>query len=327
MEAYDTIKKNKMKRPSPMYQFRISLARGLSSLFLGGPPAEGLSLDGIEEVSASAFQTRGSMTVEAALVVPLFLFFFLNLMSAIEMIRLHGNLQAALWETGRELAVYGYAYDKGLGGEREEQAILDLGGTLLTDFAVYGKLVRDVGTNYLEQSPLSNGAKSLQLLESSYLGEGDCIDLKLTYSVSPWVKVVGFAPFRMSNRYYAKAWTGYDLQGSEESQEEGEDYVYMTEHGKVYHETPDCSYLRRTVLAVEEESIGFKKNESGKHYTPCERCAGQRPEEGMVYITPDGERYHSSRQCSSLNRNIRTVPRKEVEGRYPPCSRCGKKGG
>ena len=53
------------------------------------------------------------MTVEASIVLPLILFFFMNLASSIEMIRLHGNLQLALWETGNELIVYGYALDSG----------------------------------------------------------------------------------------------------------------------------------------------------------------------------------------------------------------------
>ena len=58
-------------------------------------------------------KTNASMTVEASILLPLFLFFFLNLGCALEMIRLHGNLQLALWETGSKLSVYGYAVSSG----------------------------------------------------------------------------------------------------------------------------------------------------------------------------------------------------------------------
>ncbi len=53
----------------------------------------------MEGTSLSAFFSRkvsAGMTVEAAIVLPLFLFFFLNMGCVIEMIRLHGNMQLAL---------------------------------------------------------------------------------------------------------------------------------------------------------------------------------------------------------------------------------------
>ena len=71
--------------------------------------------DPIKRVSLSALlkkPVRAGMTVEAAVVLPLFLFFLLNLSCAVEMIRLHGNLQLALWETGSRLTVYGYVLEE-----------------------------------------------------------------------------------------------------------------------------------------------------------------------------------------------------------------------
>ena len=44
---------------------------------------------------------KASMTVETALVLPLFCFFMIHMGSAIEMMRLHGNLEVALWDAGR----------------------------------------------------------------------------------------------------------------------------------------------------------------------------------------------------------------------------------
>ena len=41
---------------------------------------------------------KASMTVETALVLPLFCFFMIHMGSAIEMMRLHGNLEVALWD-------------------------------------------------------------------------------------------------------------------------------------------------------------------------------------------------------------------------------------
>ena len=48
-------------------------------------------------------QIGAGMTVEACLLLPLFLFFFVNMGCAIEMIRLHGNLQFSLWQLGSRM--------------------------------------------------------------------------------------------------------------------------------------------------------------------------------------------------------------------------------
>ena len=87
------------KRPSPKQTTKFqSLARGLYSLtpFL-------MIKHSIKGISLSTFFERkrqAGMTVEAAVVLPLFLLFFLNLSCAMEMIRLHGNLQLALQDVG-----------------------------------------------------------------------------------------------------------------------------------------------------------------------------------------------------------------------------------
>ena len=54
----------------------------------------------MERISVITFQRgrsiKGSMTVEAAVILPLLLFFFLHIMSAVEMLRLHVKLTFAL---------------------------------------------------------------------------------------------------------------------------------------------------------------------------------------------------------------------------------------
>ena len=61
---------------------------------------------------------KASMTVETALVLPLFCFFMIHMGSAIEMMRLHGNLEVALWDAGRQVGIYGGILSAGDAGER-----------------------------------------------------------------------------------------------------------------------------------------------------------------------------------------------------------------
>lgn len=274
----------------------------------------------VKRISLPAFlqiHAPCSMTLEAALIVPLMLFFFLNLMSAIEMLRLHGNLEMALWENGRIMAVGGYVYDRTSLSE-SDNLILRLGGMALTDWAVQNAVYSQLGEAYLDNAPLTYGAKGLNFMESSYMAE-DCIDLKVTYQVSPMFKIPGFTSFRMANRFFIRAWTGYQVY----EEEEQEDMVYVTTYGEVYHFDIDCSYLKRVIRAVSLEEAIAGRNRKGESYTMCRLCEKQQTE-GRVYLTPDGNRYHYSLECKALKRLIRSVKLSVAKQQYRACSRCGR---
>ncbi len=258
-----------------------------------------------------------SMTVEAALILPLMLFFFINLMAGVEMIRLHGNILAHLWQEGRVLAASGWIYGKA----EEESTVAQLGGTLLTDWAVKQRLVQKLGKEYLDESPLTYGSNGLNTLESSYL-ENDCVDIKVTYRVSAPFDVIGFRPFYMANRYYARAWTGYAVCT------ESEDIVYVTPYGEVYHLDAECNYIDRTVEWCVIEEIGRKRNRDGRRYTICLQCGEGRNAwnilQQKVYYTPYGERYHLIRECEALKRTMLGILRSEALEKYRACGKCAE---
>ena len=99
MEAMNVETKHLVEKPSPM-------CNSLLYNFLVKPCIEEIYLL-ISCPGGGKRNNRGSMTVEAAVVVPLLILFVLHLGSCMEMLRLHGKLEYALWQTGRELAVYG----------------------------------------------------------------------------------------------------------------------------------------------------------------------------------------------------------------------------
>lgn len=296
----------------------------------------------IKKASPPAFLRRkltAGMTVEAAIVLPLFLFFFVNLGSAIEMIRLHGNLQLALWDVGNRMCLYGYAAnlpagtgDGAWGGTEEDgNALLrEMGDVALTYTYVKSQVVNYAGENYLQTSPLSYGVSGLQFWESDVFGEnrmageeeilGDVVDVVMTYQVSPWLNIPFLRPFRMTNRYYGKLWTGYELHVDSADADEERDKVYVAENGSVYHERADCTHLK---LSIREASLAEAKaarNESGDRYEECSKC-GKKPFQGTVFIAREGEYYHYDRDCSGLKRTIYTITRRQAS-KYKPCSRC-----
>lgn len=302
---------NRKKKPSPILHEEMKEsgpARGRKKL---------LCIKRIPLPASLQIHVQCSMTLEAALIVPLMLFFFLNLMSAIEMLRLHGNLEMALWENGRMMAVGGYVYDQTSLAE-SDNLILRLGGTALTDWAVHNAVCDQLGDAYLESTPLTHGAEGLNFMESSYMKE-DCIDIKVTYQVSPMFQIPGFTSFRMANRFFARAWTGYQVY----EEEAKEDIVYVTTYGEVYHFDINCSYLKRIVQAMSLAEAMVRKNQKGEHYTMCQLCEKKQMEE-QVYLTPDGNRYHHSLECPALKRLIRSMELSQAKQRYRECSRCGR---
>lgn len=103
--------------------------------------------------------------------------------------------------------------------------------------------------------------------------------------------------------------------------EEAEEIVYMTEYGTVYHESRACSYLNVIVRSVAYENISQKRNSSGRKYTLCERC-DDREITATVYISDGGTKYHLVAGCSALKRTVLEKSRDEVEG-IPACHKCG----
>lgn len=269
------------------------------------------------------------MTVEAAIVLPLFLFFFINLGSAIEMIRLHGNLQLALWECGNRMCVYGHvnAFDDGGIPEEGRDVLGEMGDVVLTYTYVKGQVVDYVGKDYLEESPICSGVDGLQFWESDVGAvdgavSGEVLDIVLTYQVAPLVDMPYVKPFRMVNRYYGRLWTGYDVAGVNKGKDR-EDVVYIAENANVYHESKECTHLRLSIQEVAWEELTNARNENGARYMKCQKC-GNGVTGTVAYVAKEGDAYHKNRNCSGLKRTVYTILRELAVEKYRACSRCSK---
>lgn len=266
---------------------------------------------------------RGSMTVEAALVLPLFLFFLLNLLWIIEIFSLHSTLLASLREVGRELSVYAYAYDSMVQEEEDSGLEALVENAAFSYLYVKNRVEALAGSEYLDSSPLTNGRDSLVYIESSILQEGDILDLVVTYEVSPLVNIIGFSPGRFYNRYYGRAWTGYDVGGDADTGAGDTEYVYVAENAAVYHLSKDCTHIKLTISECDVWKLQGLRNDYGGKYYPCELCVGSgATEEGNFYIAKNGDRYHRYLQCSGLKRTVTVMLREEAEKLYRVCSRC-----
>ena len=120
------------------------------------------------------------------------------------------------------------------------------------------------------------------------------------------------------SRSKMSAWSGYEREGWMDT---GNDTVYVTETGLVYHKDYHCSHLDLSIRMTHLELVEGLRNENGGKYYPCEHCV--KGNGGNIYITNSGDRYHSSLSCSGLKRTIYAIPISEAAGKGA-CSRCGQ---
>ena len=260
---------------------------------------------------------RGSMTLEAALALPFFLFAVLNILFAVNMIGTQSRINAAMHQVGNKLAFAGYVYENTVADILPD----GLSGVVVTEGYARGQIVENVGRSYLDHSCVKGGAGGLSFAGSSLMGAEDMIDLKISYRVKPFIGLMGFDGFRLSQCYYGRAWTGYDAAGPGSGGTQEDPMVYITKTGSVYHLDRNCTYLNPKIETVPTSSVSDRRNASGAKYAPCGSC-GAGGGSGQVFITEYGSSYHKRLDCPGLKRTIYTVPLSEV-GARGRCSKCG----
>lgn len=252
---------------------------------------------------------KGSLAVEASLILPLFLFSFLNIISILQILSCYSRIETALHQTGRKWALYAYA-----GDGQEKTADLFAAALIPTEIERY------VGKEYLNRCPVIGGRDGLSCYLSQAPDKEEMIDLVVQYKVSPVFSILGFTDFKMVNRCRIRAWTGYKPQGKTDAENEDEIIVYVTEHGTVYHKSPECTHLKLNISRVEAGETDELRNQDGGRYKPCEKC-GNMGERQFYYIAAQGDKYHALLGCSGLKRQIKAVPISQTGG-MGVCSRC-----
>lgn len=254
-------------------------------------------LSGRASVSASK---RGSITVEAAMAVPLFFLAVVSLLYLMEIAAIRTSVRSGLQYAGKKAAAEAGALPGVMPAKLERDVVHAVGEKRLDRSIVLGG-----------SSGISCGGSRL----SSRTGVGELVAV---YQVRLPIPVFGTPPLRYQEKIRIKAWTGYERSGFGAEREET---VYVTETGLVYHKDYHCTYLELSIHMVSSGELGGLRNSGGGKYYPCEHCM-RGSAGGGVYITDTGDRYHSSLSCSGLKRTVYAVPLSEAVGKGA-CSRCG----
>lgn len=253
---------------------------------------------------------KGSLTLEAAMVLPLFLFVMLTVLQYGRCMETAVQFGTALSDTGKSMAAAAYVTEYGGDG-----VIGIAAGALSAAAAQHQVFAKTSDTACI---------KNANMLLSSFLEEDEMIKLMLTYQIRAPIGGIGLPWTMFLQCAKVRAWTGRTIAGSDG---EGEDtaaseYVYVTITGRVYHEDPECTHLKLSVHEVSASELGSLRNNNGGIYHICEKCGNFGS--STVYITEEGNRYHSSLSCSGLKRTVRKVTKAEA-GELRCCSKCEQK--
>lgn len=269
--------------------------------------------------SASRHKKKGSLTIEAALVLPLFLFFMVILMLPMGIMKEGRRIQTALEGAGEEVSQYAYVLHQLKVGEKLEATGIDgFSEEFLDGLTEQGILL--FVRKQVEGRAGFERLESATFARSSVLRDGETIDLILDYRVRIPFSVFGLKSIPMTARCCRRAWIGQEggINGKDGPEDE---LVYIGKASTRYHRQRTCHYLYNDIEQISFKEIENARNLNGGKYKPCSRCGRFTEENGSVYIMPSGERYHSDRNCSSIMAYVEAVPLSQVR-HLGPCSYC-----
>lgn len=269
----------------------------------------------------------GSITVEAAFVLVLFLFFYSAVLTLFPAMQIALEIQAAMEGAAEEISIMIYGLDQLEEGVQESQdgdwqeSLRALAGRGITELYIRGKIVKSVGEERLNKSCIRGGSSGISLAGSALPNDQQVIDLCISYRISFPLFSEGVLEIPIRQRVYRRAWLGTGQTASAEDPESEAGIVYVTENGTVYHVSEACTHLRLSTRIVSRAEVSSYRSNDGSKYYPCERCAKYAGETVAVYITEEGNRYHTDLSCGGLKRTVTAVSKENTS--LPACSRCG----
>ena len=263
---------------------------------------------------------RASLTVEAAMVAPFFVFFIVLFLGFFRVLQVENQVDQALSYTVSKLAVETISTSDGENTEDGTDDLINAGIWLVN----YGKeklqerliFVNQLKEQECSESYVAGGYKGITLSDKE--SDEQYVRLIATYDILLPVNLFGKESLEVTQVSVARRWTGYCEETAGNNQ-----WVYITPFGTVYHTRTDCSYLGLSVWAVSTEQVQTLKNANGGKYYQCAACKNGKdaPMRDTVYVTDYGTLYHNSLECKALKRTVFRVTIDKAEGRNL-CQKC-----
>ena len=303
-ESQDNATPSEPKNRNPLKDFRKNI--GFSAFF-------------------SKHKKEGSLSLEAAVAVPVFLMAVLAFYSFFPALMSCLKLKAGMEEAGRTIAGCYYIKEKLTesddAGKTAELAALageDLALTVISEASVKAAVRQQAG-EYADERFIEGGETGVSFLGTHYDEAEKTLYIWAGFLMKAFLVPGIRIPVGLMSVH--RTFTG---KGDASLTEE--EIVFITEYGEVYHTSMGCRYLDLSINKVSKYLAEEKRNADGDRYRPCELCIEEEPDDYQeVFITSYGNRYHLKKRCPGLKRTIYSVPLSQAGGRRL-CKKCGKGG-
>ncbi len=268
---------------------------------------------------------NGSITVEASIVLPIFVFAIISIIYFFNILYIQLTLQIHLENTAKLInASTCITTEANINFTDEESSLAE---TIIMDaagnIALNSLFSTDELINFCNSTLIVGGYEGLSFVGSSITDINKPIDIVLTYKVRmPFISKDLFT-FKLMNKCYIKPFSGKKLISNIKL---SDFFVYVTKNGDVFHANKNCSHLSVfTALKNLSELV--------KEYpliTPCSFCSKSdnlisRPKyqgNSYVYVTTEYDVYHYLEICPALQRYLIRLNYEDAKDTYKPCNRC-----
>ena len=271
------------------------------------------------------------MTIEAALVLPLFLFFVIAIMYFLIIVGLQSDIQLSMEEASRNIGKKAYFALHAEGAIGTEETDGDTAGILsagINALSVKTLILKDGLGEEISRSRIRGGVGGFYVYHSTYDIKEGVLDIIVNYTYDIPFLPDSIGDVRFVQRFRSHVWTGKELSESSggngaggKEQTEGTT-VYVTPYGTVYHLSTDCHYLDLSIQAISGDEVDAARNKDGGKYYMCTDCCKKGEHYDTVYITDYGTNWHSDLHCSGLKRTVEEIDISEV-GNMHVCPMCG----
>ncbi len=266
-------------------------------------------------------RVRAGITVEAAVVLPLFVFFSLAVLTLMDWFDTQRRIQTIAESLGEKLSVYAYGESD---GTEESEEWLALFSDVAAGVWLSGKIKELNKEVWIKRSEVPDPEGNI------------CFEVLYREQVPFLGKIAGTSILRVAVK--RRCWNGLDGKLRSESSDknhsgvdESGKMVYIGETMTRYHTYRDCQYLANRFQTTTLQDVGDCRNADGNRYRPCETCdpLTYNPMNGesaqyVVYITARGRHYHCTPDCVTMIAYLRKVPLEEV-AYLGECSACARR--
>jgi len=270
---------------------------------------------------------NASLTLEAALVLPLFLFAMSLLILPLKMMDTSRKMQSVAEAVCKDAATYAYTADRlKNGGKSVRESSDGEENTLAGEIAgmLTGNALGLYAANLAKKKAEDEHIQNLLAVRSNCMGDGETITISLDYTYALPFSVFGLPGVPQSVTASRRAWIGREKEDEdqeEETEEEDDEIVYVGKGSTRYHLSRTCHYLFNDLKTLPFSSVSSERNAGGGKYHACPRCA-KGVTGGNIYILPSGTAYHADPNCSAITAYVKAVRKSTVEY-LGPCHYCG----